>query len=160
MALLKGFALTRVTISRSGRIGGACEYSFCVPRAASTSARRRIARAGAAVALAGSVAQDQAALERGWIAVDAATGAPIRPFAPGAEDDVRVAMRFASRIYRGADARRAFLRRMRATSERLLARPEARAAVRGVARSLLRAKTLSGERVVACVRRSVARARS
>jgi len=129
-------------------------------RAASTSARRRIARAGAAVALAGSVAQDQAALERGWIAVDAATGAPIRPFAPGAEDDVRVAMRFASRIYRGADARRAFLRRMRATSERLLARPEARAAVRGVARSLLRAKTLSGERVVACVRRSVARARS
>jgi hypothetical protein len=144
-ALLKGFSLTRVSISRRGRVGGACEYRFRIPRAGSPSAARRLARAGAAVALAGSVAQDAQAAERGWVAVDLATGAPFRPFAPGAEDDVRVAKRFARRVYRSPEAQRAFFARMRSSTEHLLQRPEAWAAVHALARTLLQARTLCGE---------------
>lgn len=157
-ALLKGFSLTRVTISRRGRSGGACEYRFRIPRARARSAERRLARAGAAVALAGSVAQDGAAAERGWMAVDEATGAPFRPFAPGAEDDARVAMRFARRAYRSREAQRAFLRRMRASTEKLLLRPKTWAVVRELARTLLDARTLCGDHVAQSVLRAMARA--
>jgi hypothetical protein len=157
-ALVKGFSLTRVTISRRGRFGGACEYEFRIPRAGSRSAVLRLARAGAAVALAGSVAQDAVAAERGWVAVDAATGAPFRPFAPAAEDDARVAMRFARRIHRSPDARRAFLRRMRASTEGLLHRPGVWAAVSGLAHTLLHARTLHGKRVVEAILRALATA--
>ena len=157
-ALVKGFSLTRVSISRRGRVGGACEYRFHIPRAGARSAVRRLARAGAAVAIAGSVAQDAAAAERGWVAVDAATGALFRPFAPGAGDDARVAKRFARRIYRSREAQRAFLLRMRSSTEALLRRPDTWTAVRGLARSLLQTRTLCGEHAVESVLRALAAA--
>lgn len=155
VALLKGFSLTRVTISRRGRVGGACEYRFRFPRAGSLPAARRLARAGAAVALAGSVAQDAQAAERGWVAVDLATGRPFRPFAPGAEDDVRVARRFARRLYRSPEAQRAFFARMRSSTEHLLGHPEAWAAVHALARTLLTNRTLCGEHATARVVRAM-----
>lgn len=159
VATLRGFAVAGVTISRRGRIGGACAYEFALPRRGSPGAVRRVARAGAAVALAGSVAQDRVALLRGYVALDPRTGAPFALFAPGAEDDDRVAMRFAGRLHRPRATRRAFLGRMRTSTERLLARPEAWAAVRGLARALLRERTISGQEAAATISRIMARAR-
>jgi len=152
VACLKGFTVTQLTISRHGRIGGACGYQF---RRAGRAGLRRTARAGAAVALAGSVAQDAAMLERGFLALDAATGAPFPLFTAGAQDDERVAMRFAGTLYRGRAARRAFLQRMRASTERLLARPESWAAVRRLAAVLRRERTLAGSRAARGVARAV-----
>lgn len=157
-ALLKGFSLTRVTISRHGRVAGTCEYQFRTPRTASRSGALRLARAGAAVALAGSAAQDAVAAERGWVAVDARTGSLVRPFAPGAGDDARVAKRFARLVHRSPDAQRAFLGRMRASTDDLLCRPLAWAAVRRLARTLLRGRTLCGEHAVESVLRAIASA--
>lgn len=158
VALLRGFTLTRVSIARRGRIGGACEYRFRLPRPGAPAAARRLARAGVAVALAGSVAQDVEAAERGFVAVDPRTGAPFRPFAPGAGDDVRVARRFARRIYRSPEAQRAFFARMRSSTEHLLRRPEAWAAVHALARTLLETRTLCGDHATLDVVRALAAA--
>jgi hypothetical protein len=158
VALLEGFQVRRVTIARHGRIGGACEYGFRVPRRTARRAVRRVVRATAAVALAGSVAQDRAALERGLVAVDPRTGAFFPLFAAGAEDDERIAIRFARRLHPRARERRAFLGRVRARVERTVADPHAWAAVRRLARALLRDRTLGGDRASAIARRAIAAA--
>jgi hypothetical protein len=157
VAILRGFDVAVVTIARRGRTGGACAYRFTVPSPGRAGAVRRMARAGVAVALAGSVAQDRFALERGYVALDPRTGAPFPLFAAGAEDDEHVAMGFAGRLLRSRAGRRAFLRRMRGSTERLLGRPEAWAAVGELARSLLRRRTLSGASVAVGVARAIAR---
>lgn len=154
VACLRGFTVTQLTISRRGRIGGACGYQFRRP-GGPRGGLRRTARAGAAVALAGSVAQDVAMLERGFLALDAATGRPFPLFTAGAQDDERVAMRFAGFLYRGRAARRAFLQRMRASTERLLARRESWEAVRRLAGVLRRERTLAGDRAAESVARAV-----
>jgi hypothetical protein len=156
VALLRGFAVTRITISRRGEFGGACEYRFPVARRGSPGERRAAARAGSAVALAGSVAQDAVALERGFVALDPRSGLPFPLFAAGAEADEQLARRIARRLYGRAQAQRAFLRRMRASTERLLARPPVWSAVRGLARLLQRERTLSGRRAAEAIARAVA----
>src|SRR5512133_1323094 len=107
VALLEGFRVKRVTISRRGRIGGACEYGLLVPRRASRRALRRIVGATAAVALAGSAAQDREALARGLVALDPRSCAMFPLFGAGSEDDARIATRFARRLGRRAGRRRA-----------------------------------------------------
>jgi hypothetical protein len=138
-------------------VGGACEYHLRVP-ARSPAAARRTARDAAAIALGGSVAQDRAALDRGYLPVDARTGRLFPLFAGGGEDDERMALRFARGLYRDRDARRAFLGRMRGSTERLLARPGSWAAVERLARTLLRKRTIPGERAAVVVARALASA--
>lgn len=157
VALLEGFELRRVTIARRGDVGGSCEYRYRDRRRPSRRSVRRTVRAAVAVALAGSVAQDAAALGHGFVAVDARTGRPFAPFAPGAEDDARIALRFAARLHRGAAAQRAYLRRMRRRIERVIGDPEVFTAVAGLARALLRDRTLSGPRALVAVGRAVRR---
>jgi hypothetical protein len=156
VAVLRGLEVRRLTISRRGRIGGACEYRFAVPSRGARAAVRRMVRDAAAVALGGSVAQDRAALERGYLALDPRTGRPFPLFTGGAEDDEKTALRFASRLYRDAGARRAFLGRMRTSAERLLAEPRNWAAVERLARALLRERTIEGAAAVRIVRRAAA----
>ncbi|HSD20241.1 MAG TPA: hypothetical protein VLC54_09390 [Anaeromyxobacter sp.] len=158
VALLRGFGVTRITIWGRGKIGGACEFRFIVPRRGSIAGTKRVARAAAAVALAGSVAQDRLALEHGYVSVDLRSGMPFPLFAPGAEEDRRVAMRFAARIHGDTAARLAFLRRMRASAERQLDDPRIWAAVERLAHRLERARTLKGERAVTIVVREIASA--
>jgi hypothetical protein len=156
VALLEGFEVKRVTISRHGRIGGACEYGFAIPRRASRRALRRVVGATAAVALAGSAAQDREALARGLVALDPRSGAPFPLFAAGAEDDERIATRFARRLHPRGAARRAFLDRVRTRVELVLDDPTAWAAVRRLARALLRERTLTGEQAARTARRAIA----
>ncbi len=158
IAMLRGFGVTRVTVSRRGPIGGACEFRFSAPRRGSAGAAKRVARAGGAVALAGSVAEDRAALERGYLSVDLRSGLPFPLFAPGAEEDRRVALRFAAQLHPGAAARHAFLRRMRASAERQLEDPRIWAAVERLAHRLARARMLTGDRAVRTVVRAIAAA--
>jgi hypothetical protein len=155
VALLEGFRVKRVTIARHGRIGGACEYGFAIPRHASRRALRGLVGATAAVAVAGSAAQDREALERGLVALDPRSGAPFPLFAAGSEDDERIATRFARRIHPRATARRAFLGRVRTRVERVLDDPGAWAAVRRLARALLRERTLTGEQAARTARRAI-----
>lgn len=157
VALLRGFAVTRITIVRRGRVGGSTAFQFRLPRRGPPGTVRSLARAGAAVALGGSVAQDVVLLRRGFLAFDLRTGAPFPLFAPGAQDDEVVALRFAGRLYRSAAARRAFLRRMRASTERLLLRPRSWAAVRALAGALRRERTLTGDEVAARILHALAR---
>ncbi len=156
VALAEGFRVKRVTIARHGRIGGACEYGFAVPRRASRRALRDIVGATAAVALAGSAAQDHEALERGLVALDPRSGAPFPLFAAGSEDDERIATRFARRLHAGAAARWAYLGRVRTRVELVLDDPSAWAAVRRLARALLRERTLTGDEAARTARRAIA----
>lgn len=158
VALLEGFELRRVTIARRGDVGGSCEYRYRTRAQRSRRAVGRTVRAAVAVALAGSVAQDAAALGRGFAAGDARTGRPFAPFAPGSEDDARIALRFTARLHRGAAAQRAYLRRMRRRVERVLDDPVVRTAVAALARALLRDRTMTGPRATAAVGRAVRRA--
>ncbi|WP_242359914.1 hypothetical protein [Anaeromyxobacter sp. SG17] len=161
IAMLRGFGVTRLTVSRRGRIGGACEFFFSAPRrGGSAGAAKRVARAAGAVALAGSVAQDRAALERGYLSVDLRSGLPFPLFAPGAEEDRRVALRFAAQLHSGGAARHAFLRRMRASAERQLEDPRVWAAVERLAHRLVRARVLTGDRAARTVVRAIAAASS
>ncbi len=168
-AVLRGFALARVSILRRGEHGGACEYvgearfhlRAAGVRAVGTPGRvlQRIARSAASVALAGSVAQDAIALEHGYIALDQRTGRPFPLFSAGAEADEQSARAMASRLYGRGPGQREFLRRMRTTTERLLGSREAWRAVNALARALLRAGCVEGaraERIIAaalCPRR-------
>jgi hypothetical protein len=156
VALLEGFRVKRVTISRRGRVGGACEYGMSVPRHASRRALRRVVSATAAVAVAGSAAQDREALSRGLVALDPRTGAPFPLFGAGAEDDEQIALRFARRIHPRSEASRRFLRRIRTRVELVLDDPTAWAAIRRLARALLRARTLSGAAATRTARRAIA----
>ena len=156
VALAEGFRVKRVTIARHGRLGGACEYGFSVPRNASRRALRGIVCATAAVALAGSAAQDREALARGLVALDPRSGAPLPLFAAGSEDDERIATRFARRLHPSAAARRAYLGRVRTRVERVLDDPGAWAAVRRLARALLRTRTLTGDEAARTARRAIA----
>lgn len=156
VALLEGFDVRRVTIARRGRVAGACEYGFAVPRHASRRTLRGVVRATAAVALAGSAAQDREALGRGLVPVDPRSGAPFPLFAPGAEDDERIATRFARRLHPALPARRAFLGRVRTRVEAVLDDPGAWAAVRRLARALVRERTLSGADAARTARRAIA----
>ncbi len=156
VALAEGFRVTRVTIARRGRLGGACESGFSVPRRASRRALRRMIGAAAAVALAGSAAQDREALARGLVALDPRSGRPLPLFGLGSEDDERIATRFARRLHPRAAARRAYLGRIRTRVELVLGEPAAWAAVRRVARALLRARTLTGEEAERTARRAIA----
>ncbi len=156
VALAEGFRVKRVTIARHGRLGGACEYGFSVPRHASRRAMRRIVGATAAVALAGSAAQDREALARGLVALDPRSGAPFPLFAAGSEDDERIAMRFARRLHPRARARRAYLGRIRTRVELALDDASAWAAVRRLARALLRERTLTGDEAARTARRAIA----
>lgn len=156
VALLEGFRVKRVTIARRGRIGGACEYGATIPRRPSRRALRGLVGATAAVALAGSAAQDREGLARGLVAQDPRTGAPFPLFAAGSEDDARIAHRFARRLHPRAAARRVFLGRVRTRVELVLADPDAWYAVRRLARALLRARTLSGEEAERTARRAIA----
>jgi hypothetical protein len=168
-AVMKGFTVKRVSIRQCGRRGGACEYvaqvRFRVPRGARVrqipdAALRRLARATAAVALGGSVAQDAVTLERGYIGCDDRTSRPLPLFAPGADDDERVAMVIARALYRRASEQREFLRRMRSTTERLLASRGPWRAVRAVATELLRVRTLDARRAERIVREALRADRS
>jgi hypothetical protein len=156
VALLEGCRVKRVTISRRGRLGGVCEYGLPVPRRTSARALRAIVDATAAVALAGSAAQDREALGRGLVAVDPRTGAPFPLFAAGSEDDARIATRFARRLHPRAAARWAYLGRVRTRVELVFADPSAWAAVRGLARALLRDRTLTGDEATRAARRAIA----
>jgi hypothetical protein len=156
VAILEGFRVKRVTISRRGRLGGVCEYGLLVPRRASRRALRRIVDATAAVAVAGSAAQDREALARGLVALDPRSGAPFPLFGAGAEDDARIATRFARRLHPRAAARRAFLGRVRTRVEVVLEDPTAWAAVRRLAGALLRERTLSGDEARRTARRAFA----
>ena len=156
VALLEGFRVKRVTISRHGRIGGACEYGLAIPRHASRRALRDLVGATAAVALAGSAAQDREALERGLVALDPRTGAPFPLFAAGSEDDERIATRFARRLHPRATPRWAFLGRVRMRVELVLDDPSAWAAVRRLALALLRERTLTGDEATRTARRAIA----
>jgi hypothetical protein len=156
VAILEGFRVKRVTISRRGRIGGLCEYGLLVPRRASRRALRGLVGATAAVALAGSAAQDREALARGLVALDPRSGAPLPLFGAGSEDDARIATRFARRLHPRAAARRAFLGRVRTRVELVLDDPGAWAAVRRLAGALLRERTLSGEKARRTARRAFA----
>jgi len=153
VALAEGFRVKRVTISRRGRLGGACESGLALPSRASRRSLRRIVGATAAVALAGSAAQAREALARG-----SRSRAPASPplFSAGSEDDEQIATRFARRLHAGAAARRAYLRRVRAHVELVLAEPAAWAAVRRLARALLRARTLTGAEASRTARRAIA----
>ncbi len=166
VAFLKGFTLTAVTIARHGDVGGTCEYAFVIrrlrnePRGRSGErppSLRRAARAAAAVDVAGSIAQDEATLRRGYVALDTKTGLPLPLFAPGSEADEKAALRVAGWLYPGADERRAFLRRIRTGTQRLLARPENWAAVEGLAALLVRARTVGGNRATERIRRTIDR---
>lgn len=154
VALLEGFDVRRVTISRHGRLGGACDSGFAIPRHAPPRVLRGLVGATAAVALAGSAAQRRAAVARAGAPDDPRQGSPL--FAPGAEDDARIASRFARRIHGRPAARRAFLERVRARVEQVLDDPCAWAAVRRLARALLRERTLEGGRAAAIARRALA----
>ena len=156
VALAEGFRVKRVTIARHGRIGGLCEYRLSLPRHASRAALRRMVAATAAVALAGSAAQDREALARGLVALDPRSGAPFPLFGAGAEDDARIATRFARRLHPRAAARRAFLGRVRTRVELVLDDPSAWAAVRRLAGALLRERTLSGAKARRTARRAIA----
>ncbi len=156
VAMLRGFGVSRITVSRRGPIGGACEFRFIVPRRASAGGTKRVVRAAGAVALAGSVAEDRAALERGFVSVDLRSGLPFPLFAPGAEEDRRIALRFAARIHPDRAARYAFLRRMRSSAERQLEDPRVWAAVERLAHRLARARMLTGDRAVRTVVRAIA----
>ncbi len=155
VAMLEGFRVKRVTISRRGRIGGACEYGLLVPRRASRRALRRIVGATAAVALAGSAAQDREALSRGLVALDPRSGAMFPLFGAGSEDDAQIATRFARRLHPRAAARWAFLGRVRTRVELVLDEPSAWAAVRRLARALLRERTLTGAQATRTARRAI-----
>ena len=167
-AHLRGFALRRVSVARRGRYGGSCEYEFDLgPRrdrarrkarrrdrgGRGPSALRRAARAAAAVALSGSVAQDELTLSRGYLALDPATGRPFPLFGSG--EDEKVARWFADRLYRGSEARRSFLQRMRTSTQRLLTRPGPWAAVSALARRLLSRRTIGGPEAEAIIRRTL-----
>ncbi len=156
VAILEGFRVKRVTISRRGRIGGSCEYGVAVPRRASGRALRRIIDATAAVAVAGSVAQDREALVRGRVALVPVAGAPFPLFAAGSEDDALIATRFARRLHPRASARWAFLGRVRTRVEQVLDDPSAWAAVRRLARALLRERTRTGADATRTARRALA----
>ncbi|HET8541286.1 MAG TPA: hypothetical protein VFL83_15530 [Anaeromyxobacter sp.] len=156
VALLEGFRVKRVTISRHGPIGGACEYGLAVPRRASRRALRGVVGATAAVALAGSAAQEREGFARGLVAPDPRTGAPSPLFAAGSEGDERIATRFARRLHPRAQARRAFLGRVRTQVERVLDDPSAWSAVRRLARALLRDGTLTGDEAARTARRAIA----
>jgi hypothetical protein len=169
-AHLRGFALRRVSVARRGRYGGSCEYEFDLgplrDRARrrarrqdrgerGPSALRRAARAAAAVALSGSVAQDELTLSRGYLALDPATGRPFPLFAAGSGEDEKVARWFADRLYRGRGARRSFLQRMRTSTQRLLTRAGPWAAVSALARRLLSRRTIGGPEAEAIIRRTL-----
>ena len=156
VALAEGFRVRRVTILQRGRIGGACESGFSVPRPASLRALRRIVGATAAVALAGSAAQEREARTRGAATAGPRRGAASPLFAAGAEDDERIANRFARRLHPRTAPRRAYLGRVRVRVERALDDPGAWAAVRRLARALLRARTLSGDEAARTARRAIA----
>ena len=166
VAWLRGFHLKRVSIVGHGIEGGSCEYQFVIraprgagrARAASrTRAVIRAARASAAVAVAGAVAQDEVLLGLGCVAVDPRSGWPLPLFSPGADVDERVAYRLAGWVYRDAKGRTAFLRRMRTATQRVLTRAENWAAVRTLAARLLRQRALDGESASECIRRVIAR---
>ncbi len=163
VAHLRGYTLTRVTITPGGGCGGACESSFPrpaplrAPRAASLEFARRAVRAATAVVLGGSVAQDEAALARGYVGLDPSTGRPFPLFAAGAQDDARVAEAVAGLLYDAREARRRFLRRMRTTTQRLLTRPDNWSAVEALTRALLRRRTLRGARAAAILSRALGR---
>ena len=156
VALAEGFRVKRVTIARHGRLGGLCEYRLSLPRHASRAALRRMVAATAAVALAGSAAQDREALARGLVALDPRSRAPFPLFGAGAEDDERIATRFARRLHPRAAARRAYLGRIRTRVELALDDRGAWAAVRRLARALLRARTLDGDEAARTARRAIA----
>ena len=152
-AVLKGFAVTRVSIQRRGPEGGACDVQMHLrvrARDGLTPKVRgegiRFARAAAAVALGGSVAQDVVALERGYVALDARIGRPFPLFSAGSDDDEQAALAIARRLYRRAPEQREFLRRMRSTTERLLTSEGCWPAVRALATALLRTRALDGKR--------------
>ncbi len=119
-AVLKGFPVARVSIRRRGPEGGACDVHVhlrvraqggLTPKVSGEGIR--FARAAAAVALGGSVAQDVAALERGYATLDARIGRPFALFSAGSDDDERAALAIARRLYRRAPEQREFLRRLR-----------------------------------------------
>jgi hypothetical protein len=112
--------------------------------------------ATAAVALAGSVAQDREALERGLVSLDPLSGAPFPLFASGSEDDERIAVRFARRLHPRAAERAVFLGRVRTRVQQVLDDPCAWAAVRALARALLRERTLTGEAAARTAKRAIA----
>ncbi len=152
-AVLKGFTVTRVSIRRRGAEGGACDMQVhlrvraqggLTPKVSGEGVR--FARAAAAVALSGSVAQDTVALERGYVALDARIGRPFPLFSTGSDDDERAALAIARRLYRHAPEQREFLRRMRSTTERLLTSEGRWRAVRALATALLRTRALNGKR--------------
>jgi hypothetical protein len=153
-AVLKGFTVTRVSIRRRGPEGGACDVHVhlrvraqggLTPKVSGEGIR--FARAAAAVALGGSVAQDAAALERGYVTLDARIGRPFPLFSAGSDGDERAALAIARRLYRRVQEQREFLRRMRSTTERLLTSEGRWRAVRALATALLRARALDGKRV-------------
>src|SRR5512143_2210380 len=166
IACLRGFHLKRVSIVGHGIEGGSCEYQFVIraPRGAvraRAAARRRAvvraARATAAVAVAGTIAQDEVLLALGCVAVDPQSGWPLPLFSPGADADERVAYRVARWVYRDAKERTAFLRRMRTVTQRVLTRPENWAAVRSLAARLLRERALDGDSAAECIRTTLSR---
>ena len=67
-----------------------------------------------------------------------------------------IATWFARRLHPRAAARRAYLGRIRTRVELVLAEPGAWAAVRRLARALLRARTLSGDEAERTARRAIA----
>lgn len=160
-AALQGFSIARVSIARQGGYGGSCVYRprhragpGGAGRASAPLAHRtlrRLARAAASVALAGSVAQDACALEHGFVALDLRTGLPFPLFSAGADADARNAWRVARALSARGGAQRAFLAGVRTTTERLLGAPDAWSAVRALARALLRTRTVQGadaERII------------
>lgn len=166
VAWLRGFQLKRISIIGHGIEGGSCEYQFVIrmPRGAGrgrAAARKRAiiraARAAAAVAVAGTIAQDEVLLGIGRISVDPGTGWPLPLFSPGADADARIAYRLAGWVYRDAGARTAFLRRMRTATQRILTRSENWAAVASLASRLVRERALDGDIATECIRRAIAR---
>jgi hypothetical protein len=151
-AALAGFVLQRVSIRGRGRHGGSCEYGMerrFRSRGAGRlpeRALRSMVRGAASVSLGGSIAQDAIALEHGYVALDRRTGRAFPLFSAGAEDDERSARALARRLYPRAEAQRAFLRRMRGTTERRLTSPAVWRAVRALAQALRRARAMDGAR--------------
>lgn len=157
VAVARGLAVGRVSVALDGAVGGSCEYGVrAAPRTAA--ARRRALRDHLAVVLAGSVAQERLATERGYASVHGRDGTRRPPFASGAEDDARAAVRLAGRAYAEPEARAAFLRRMRARVERLLGDRVVWGAVGRLARQLVRRGAVGGREARAAVRTAIAEA--
>jgi hypothetical protein len=161
-AALSGGAVSRVTTTRRGSRSGECalELSEVVRRPAAgadaipAATRRRLARATVAVALGGTIAAEQLAREHGYELSPPLDG--VRPlFAPGAEEDARIALAASAWLGRDAGAQRRFLRRVRGETERLLVSPGAWRAVRAVAGALLRAGTLDAKRARQVIARAM-----